>query len=151
MSIPVIDTAEARRRIMGLVDPDARPSGPADAQAVKDAAQSLCVLLARHFGRDLDRMTLWDRIASALEQASAKCDDGDLPRLASLALAHVSADAAGVARDDQFGAWLATVDSWPPEVRQAFVRRLTVLRYAVIAEGRQRWESLKEMGEAFRG
>lgn len=74
------------------------------------------------FGESLDRVTLWDRIGSAIATAAAKCDDGDTDRFASLCLEHVKADHAAAARHEGFAAWVVTMAARDDAYRQAFVR-----------------------------
>lgn len=143
MSIQVIDTQEFRRRVAGLIDPNRKPTGVAETASIKLEAISLCLALCDLFGESLDRMTLWDRIGSALSTATAKCDDGDTDRFASLCLEHVQAKDAAAARHEQFGNWVMTMALRDEAYRQAFVRHCGAKTAVVLVHARAAWERLK--------
>ena len=150
MSIPVIDTTEFRRRVAGLIDPN-RKTGAAEEASVKEEAKQLCLILCELFGESLDRMSLWDRIASALITAAAKCDDGDTDRFASLCLDHIKADLAAAARHAEFGAWVMTMASRDDAHRQAFVRHVSQKTAIVLVHAKAAWEARKELRKAAKG
>ena len=144
MPIPVSSTEEFRRKLAGLADPMRPSGGDAEAADVRDAAVRLGTILARLFGDDLDRKTLWGRIASAFETACSKVDDGDLDRFASLCLEHVKADPGSAAACEPLGATLEMFASRPIEWRQAFARHCRTHSYALVARTRARWELVKK-------
>lgn len=145
MPIPVIDTTEFRRRVAGLIDPDRGPTGAAETASIKEEAKQLCLTLCELFGESLDRMTLWDRIGTALAAAAAKCDDGDTDRFAALCLEHVKADHAAAARHDAFAAWVVTLAGRDDAHRQAFVRHCGAKTAIVLVHARAAWERRKQM------
>lgn len=143
--LPTLDTTALRRALAGLADPD-RPGvgeGIAEATELRETAARLCSILASLFGEELDRLTLWSRIDSALEQAGAKVADGDLDRYVSLCLEHVKADAGKAAACEGLRQLFATFAARPIEWRQALVRHIASRRYAVVVRGRDRWEQVK--------
>ena len=144
MPIPVISTEEARRVLAGLADPDRPSGGAAESLEVKEAAVRFGSILAKLFGPDLDRMTLWERIGSAFESACSKVDDGDLDRFAHLCLDHVRAEAGAAAACEALTATLETFAARPIEWRQAFVRYCRTHRIALVVHVRRRWELVKK-------
>lgn len=142
MSIPVMDTTEFRRRVAGLIDPN-RKTGAAETASIKEEAKHLCLALCELFGESLDRVTLWDRIGTALSTAAAKCDDGDTDRFASLCLDHVKADNAAAARHEGFAAWVVTLASRDDAYRQAFVRHCGIKTPIILVHARHAWEQRK--------
>lgn len=142
MTIPAIDPAEFRRRAAGLADPTRR-TGAAEAASVKEEARQLCLALCELFGDTLDRVTLWDRIGSALLTAAAKCDDGDTDRFAALCLDHVKADPAAAARHDGFASWVVTMAARDDAYRQLFVRHCGSKAAIVLVHARAAWEQRK--------
>lgn len=148
-SIPVIDTQEFRRRVAGLIDPQ-RKTGAAEEASVKEEAKQLCLILCDLFSDSLDRLTLWDRMASALITSAAKCDDGDTDRFAALCLEHVKADPAAAARHEGFAAWVTVMSSRDDAYRQAFVRHVAQKAPIVLVHARNAWERVKEMRKAER-
>ena len=139
MNIQVIDSAEFRRRVAGLIDPSRRPSGAAEPQSIKDEAKLLCLTMCDLFGRDLDRKTLWTRIGTALSTAAAKCDDGDTDRFVSLCLEHIKADDAHAARHGAFGRWVVMMAARDAAYRQAFVRHCGSKTAIVLVHARAAW------------
>lgn len=141
-SLPRLDTEALRRELAGLVDPSPRP-GSTERQEIAEAASRLCSILASLFGDDLDRLTLWSRIDSAIATACAKVTDGDLDRLVSLCLEHVKASPGAAAANPALGDLLATIGVRPQPWRQEFAHHLVAHRYAVLVHGRARWERVK--------
>lgn len=142
--LPVIDTTEFRRRVAGLADP-ARRTGAAEEASVKEEAKQLCLALCELFGESLDRLSLWDRIGSALAAAAAKCDDGDTDRFAALCLDHVKADHAAAARHAGFAAWVVTLAGRDDAYRQLFVRHCGAKAAIVLVHARHAWEERKRV------
>lgn len=142
-SIQAIDPAEFRRRVAGLTDPTRRPTGAAEAASVKDEARQLCLTLCELFGDALDRVTLWDRIGTALTTAAAKCDDGDTDRFAALCLDHVRGDPAAAARHEGFANWVVAMAARDDAYRQAFVRHCGAKAAIVLVHARHAWEQKK--------
>lgn len=147
MTIPVIDTKQFRLQVAGLIDPN-RKTGAAEEASVKEEAKQLCLALCELFGESLERMTLWDRIGSAILTASAKCDDGDTDRFAALCLDHVKADAAAAARHEGFANWVTTMAVRDDAYRQAFVRHVAQKAAIVLVHSRHAWEHKKMMTKA---
>ena len=110
---------------------------------MKETAARFCSVLADLFGPDLDRLTLWTRIDSALVTAFAKSNDGDMDRYTTLCLEHVQAEPGRAAASEALGSLLSQFDARPPEWRQRFARYVNDHRMAVIVHGRARWSAVK--------
>ena len=140
----ILDTQGLRQKLMGLADPHRTAADSAGEQnEIRDVAARLCSILASLFGEGLDRITLWDRIGSALETAGAKVSDDDLDRFVSLCLEHVQASPAKAAACDALAQLISTFAVRPAEWRHALLRYLHTHRYAVLVHGRARWEQVK--------
>ena len=111
---------------------------------MKQTAIRLVSVLAKLFGDDLDRKTLWGRIGSALETAHAKVSDDDLDRFADLCLEHVQADPGQAAACDALTTLRQQWGAWPPETRFGVLAYLATHRYAALTHGRARWELVKK-------
>ena len=141
-----LDTQEFRRKLAGLADPDRHP-GETEKVEIKETAIRLCSVLAKLFGENLDRMTLWGRIGSAFETACAKVSDDDLDRWLNLLLEHVQADPVQAAACDAMTQLVQTWAVRPPEWRHALLNYCRSHRYPMLTHGRSRWERVKK-GEA---
>lgn len=139
MSIPVIDTTEFRRRAAGLIDPSRRPTGAAENLSIKGEATQLCLAMCELFGESLERLTLWDKIGSAIAAASAKCDDGDTDRFAALCLDSIKADPAAAARHEGFANWVVAMSARDEAYRQLFVRHCGSKTAIVLVHARAAW------------
>jgi hypothetical protein len=138
----MLDAESFRQQLAGICEP-ARGSEYNPTQ-FRESAANLCFVLAACFNRDaLDPMTLWDRIATAIETSCAQVDDGDLDRLVCLALGHVKADHALVAREPHAGPLLAEIVERDEAWRLGFVRYLKTHSYAAVIHGRRLWETHK--------
>lgn len=143
MTIPAIDTTEFRRRVAGLIDPN-RKTGTLETKSIAEEAKQFCLAMCELFGASLDRMTLWDRLGSALTTAAAKCDGGDTDRFAALCLEHIKADPAAAARHEQFASWVVTLAERDDAYRQAFVRHCGSKAAIVLVHARRAWEDRKK-------
>lgn len=140
--LPKLDAAAFRRELAGLTDPQAPKAMSAD---YKELASEFCRLLAKRFNRDqLDALTLWDRIATAVTTACGKVDDGDLDRLICLALETIKADVSLAASDQELAYWIGTVTERDESWRLGFVRYLKQHTLTVIVHGRRLWEITKD-------
>lgn len=141
--LPRLDYQLFRQTLAGLVDPHQQP-GVTEKEAVKQDAIRFCSVLAKLFGDNLDRLTLWSRIGSALETSVAKVSDDDLDRFADLCVEHIQADMGAAAACDALTQMRQAWESRPPEWRHAFLGYIKSHTYAVLAHGRARWEEVKE-------
>lgn len=141
--VPTLDTEALRRKLAGLADPLPRSVGKGEQTEIRDLASRFCSILAHLFSDSLDRLTLWDRIGSALKTALAKVSDDDCDRFVTLCLEHVQADAGKAAACEPLGQVIATLDGRPPEWRHAFLQYIGTHGYSVLVHGRRRWEMVK--------
>ncbi len=142
--LPALDAEAFRRELAGLASPTLPLNAPAS-RDVKDTLSRFCSILASLYGDELDRLSLWTRIDSAIESACAKCDD-DMELWASLCLGHVKADAGRAAACAPLVQTLEVMASRPAEWRAEFLRYARTCRYAAVAFGRARWERVKSGG-----
>lgn len=145
MSIPVIDPQQFRLKVAGLIDPNRKPTGAAETESIKQLAIDLCLTMCELYGESLDRMSLWDRITTALKTAAAKCDDGDVERFAALCMDHVKADYARAAANVRFSNFVSTMETRDEAFRQAFVRHCDLKASIVAVHARNRWAEVKEL------
>ena len=142
--LAIVDFEAFRRELAGLSAPGSKGSAITPV-AIKEMAIRFVTILAELFGDDLDRLTLWGRIDTALATSLARVgssDDVDL--FASLCLDHVKADAGRSAACQPLLATLDTFGRAPAEDRQAFLAYFRDHRYPAIVFGRQRWDRVKK-------
>lgn len=137
-----LDTEALRRKLAGLADPSTS-SGAISPPAIKEMAIRFISVLAHLFGNDLDRVTLWDRIGSALKTADAKTSGDDTDAFINLCLEHVLAEDGKVAACEPLGAILETLNVARAEDRSAFLAYMRTHRLPAIRFGRSRWERVK--------
>lgn len=111
---------------------------------MKQDAIRFTSILAHLFGESLDRMTLWERIGSALSTSLAKVSDDDLDRFATLCLEHIVAEDSRVAACEPLAQLLQTWGARPREWRQSLLHYLNTHRTAAIIHARARWEMVKK-------
>jgi hypothetical protein len=145
-----IDYQEWRRRIAGLLDQDTPLSENAN-EEMRDLSSRLACLLAEVFGHELERLTLWSRIDSALKTACSKVTDGNMEMFLNHCLEHVKADPVRVCSNETVGALLTTLSEKPLEWRMAFTRYITTRIYAVLVHGREAWNWKKLESKVERG
>jgi len=139
--MPQLEAAAFRRRVADLAGSD--DALQYDAAQFRAAAVDLSLALCRLFGESLDRITLWDRISTALGTACSKVPNGEPEALLSAALDHVKADHGAASRDPGVAKWLASVALQPDAWRRQFVTYVATRLYAVLVHARNAWEESK--------
>ena len=141
--LPTMDYQEFRRKLAGLIDPE-RKIEASEKVEVKEAAIRLCSIFAHLFGESLDRITLWERIGSALRTSCAKASDDDLDRFVTLCLEHIQAEDSKVAACEPLKAMIETFAVRPSEWKYAFTAYVNTHRTALLVHARSRWENVKK-------
>lgn len=141
--LPRFDADAFRRKLAGLTDPDRKPEA-GEKTEIRETAIRFCTILAHLFGESLDRVTLWERIGSALSTSIAKVSDDDLDRFTTLCLEHVQAEDGKTAACEPLLSLLQTFSVRPREWRMAFVHYLGTHRTAALVHARARWQEVKE-------
>lgn len=147
LTLAVRTREDFRKSLAGLIDPDRRMT-PGDQAAFRPKACRLVVCLCLHFGRDLDRKTLWSRIDSAIQTTCAKVSDGDTDRWLDLMLDHVRANPAMAAACPELTGLRADLLAADPAHNMAFIRWVESRRYAVLSFGRAAWDDHKKINAA---
>lgn len=148
LEIPRMDAQAFRRRLADLEDYEA--TGLFSAEDAREAASDFCCALAVVFGRDLDRLTLWSRIGSAVETALPRAEGGDLERFEHHCLVHVRARISRVAASEVYAELTAPMRSFSGDLANAFVRYLAEHLSAAVIFGREKWEARKAEWDAER-
>jgi hypothetical protein len=135
--------AEIRLMLAGLVDPNETLAPEWEAEQKKKAIEFVACL-PEVFGPTLDRMTLWDRIGTALETAHAKTVGVDHEFFVSRVLDHIKAESSQVARCTTIQFILHWLDGCSEEARQAWLSYMATHRYAVLVHAKTKWEQTKQ-------
>lgn len=136
--LPELDAEAFRRRLAGFDKPTDAPSLPPE--EIRQHAIRFVAALPLVFGDTLDRTTLWDRIASALETAYAKSvTDRDL--FITAVLEHIKAEPTKAVNCEPLqGIMLA---EWTQADSEAWMRYLATHRLAVLVHAKSAWEGVK--------
>ena len=137
MEIELLSAENFRRRIAGLEDPS-RKLEAFDLRAIESDAVSFIAIMPEMFGEDLDRKTLWERIANGLHTASAKSGN-DVGLFVQELLGYIKADPGQVAANERFALHLETILSRPKEVQDQFVRTMSAKSYLIVTKSRAVW------------
>ena len=101
-------------------------------------------ILPKIFGHDLDRLTLWNRIGSALTTSVAKTVDGDIGCFVQSVLAHIQADIGHAVSMPEMRAMLETMAAWSLDDRQALIRHFHTHLIPTLVFARAEWNDQKE-------
>ncbi len=85
-----LNTNELRQRLACLIDP-AEAVTVTDKEYFRLTSIEFCSVLPIVFGESLDRMTMWDRIAGAIQAGYAKTVSGDMDLFCQCVFEHVKA------------------------------------------------------------
>jgi len=137
-TLPCLDPQAFRRKIAGLLDQETPLTEEANDE-MRTLASSLVCLMAQLFGKELDRITLWSRIDSALKTACSKVRDRNMELFVNHCLEHVKADPGRACLSEGLGKLLIALADKPAEWRQAFTRFIETRIYAVLVRGKEEW------------
>lgn len=98
---PSLDTEQLRQQLACLIDPQAEKS-EWFSEVARDMAIRFCAALPSVFGSELDRMTMWDKIAAAIQGGYAKTVNGDLDLFVQHVLETIKAEPARVVASERF-------------------------------------------------
>ena len=98
--------------------------------------------MARVFGDDLDRKTLWDRIGSGLRSAAQKRPEGG-DGLIAAALEHVKAEPGRAANTPELAELILGVDAQEEEWNRGWAAYILRSSTIVTVHARAQWQELK--------
>jgi hypothetical protein len=142
LSLPPLERLspqEVRQRLAGLIDP-AEAVTVTDKETYRLLAVEFCAALPAVFGDTLDRMTLWDRIASGIQSGYAKTVSGDLELFVQHVLEHIRADASRVVACDRICSAQERLFDLSTDDRQAFLTYLVTHLIPVLVFARKEWK-----------
>lgn len=144
-----LSTEEFRQRLAGLIDPE-DTLDIAEREALRFLALDFLATLPELFGEELDRMTLWDRIGSAVETAFAKTVGADAEYFVSQVLDHIKAESGAAARNDRLADVLLKLDNASNIERQQWITYLKTHLVPLLVHARSSWEANKTQRKAKR-
>ena len=118
-AIASVDTELLRHRLAGLVDPQAEKSQWFD-DVAKELAVGFCAALPLVFG--LDRLTMWDKIASAIQSGYAKTVGGDLDLFCEHVFESIKAEASRVVSCEPLEVCMDRMAELDAQQRQDFLQ-----------------------------
>lgn len=104
-------------------------------------AIEFCAALPAVFGDTLDRMTLWDRIASGIQSGYAKTFSGDLELFVQHVLEHIKAEASRVVACDRICNVQERLYDLDNDDRQAWLTYLVTHLVPTLVFARKEWKS----------
>jgi len=138
LKIQFMSPEEYRRQLAGLIDQDAiaeKSDRESQRTRIREIAIRFASLLPRLVGEQIDRKTMWARLATAIESAAAKTPGGDFELFCQHVLEHIVAEPGKVSENSDLHELLSIVREWPQADREALLeycqtRLLTVLSFA---------------------
>lgn len=131
-----VRTDQLRQRLAGLIDPQAGRR-VSESQTFKELAIQFCAALPAVFGEELDRLTMWNKIGSAIQSGYAKTVDGDIDLFAQCVLESIKADTTKAVACDRLTDAIDRLHSLPDEGRQDWLRYLVSHLIPVLVHARR--------------
>ena len=135
-AIPSIDADSIRQRLAGLINPQADKDVWYDLTA-KSLAVQFCASLPSVFGSNLDRMTMWDKVASAIQSGYAKTVSGDIDLFVQHVLESIQAEPAKAIACDALIDAIDALQLLPEEQRQDWLQYLVTHLIPVLVYARR--------------
>ena len=127
---------EFRRKLAGLGDPaEKRPVG--FRSAADKLAVEFCTALPAVFGEQLDRITLWGKIATSIQSAYAKTVSGDTGLFVQQVLESIQADPAQAVACDKLVQVMDDLDSMDETAAKEWMAYLVTHLIPVLAKARK--------------
>jgi len=136
-----LTTEQFRQQLAGLIDPR-EEIDLGDREDTRLAAIDFVACLPQIFGESLNRLTLWNRIGTAIETAYAKTVADDVEFFISEVCRQIQAGSAA-ARSEALARSLTTVSAWEIEKREAWLNHLATRLPTVLVYARMEWEKIK--------
>lgn len=134
-----LDTEMFRQRLAGLIDP-AAVIDDKDKVLNRETAITFLATLPMVFGRELNRMTLWSRIASGVEMAHAKTVGADYEFFISQVLRHIKAPRWASSSSSRLMLVMSALEAADTVARQAWLDSLVTHLDALLVHSRSHWE-----------
>jgi hypothetical protein len=141
--IETISTVQMRQRLAGLVDPQAEREAWLTKEG-KAAAIQFCAALPAVLGQELDRMTMWNKIAAAIQSGYAKTVSGDIDLFIQHVLESIKADAALAVSNEKLTHAIETLYIIPEDQRQHFLQYLVTHLIPILVHARQAHNASKQ-------
>lgn len=141
-----LDTNELRQRLACLIDPVAEKATWFD-DVARDIAIQFCASLPAVFGDALDRMTMWDKIAAAIQSAYAKTVSGDLDLFVQHVLESIKAEPARAVANEKFNRAIDSLSALHGQERQDWLQYLATHLIPVLVHARRDHKQSIEAGK----
>lgn len=138
--LPTIDTVEFRQRLAGLVDPMPVKQQFFDSHA-KELSVRFLASLPKIFGSSLDRITMWDKIAAAVQSAYAKNASGDTDLFVQHVLETIQAEPSKVVACESFEKALDEISGLSRSQQQDWLVYLATHLVPVLVFARREYKS----------
>jgi hypothetical protein len=135
-SLESLDTNELRQRLACLIDPVAEKAQWFD-DVARDIAIQFCAALPSVFGDSLDRMTMWDKIASAIQSGYAKTVSGDIDLFIQHVMESIKADPARAVASEKLNAAMNQLSSLHGQERQDWLQYLATHLIPILVHARR--------------
>lgn len=137
-----MDTIRFRQRLAGLID-----ANEAIAPQLKEVSRLNAIrftaTLPSLFGSNLDRMTLWSRIASGIESAAAKTATGDYEFFITEVLNHIQCDKGRAACSIRVSQVMEVLEASTVTERQGWIDYLATHVTTLLIHAKRDWERYK--------
>ncbi len=140
-AIPSLNTAELRQRLAGLIDQQSQAEEWFN-ESAKSLSIGFCAALPAVFSDSLDRVTMWDKIASAIQSAYAKTVGGDLDLFMQQVFESIQADPSKVVASDRMVSAIDSLQRMDEQQRQDWMRYLVTHLIPVLVHARREHKSV---------
>jgi hypothetical protein len=120
-----------------MIDPQDQKSEWYEKYA-KAVAVQFCAALPAVFGESLDRMTMWDKIASAIQSAYAKTVSGDIDLFVQHVLESIKADPARAVANEGLVEAIESLQMLPENERQDWLQYVVTHLIPVLVYARKK-------------
>lgn len=131
-----LNTEQLRQLLAGLIDPQDEKT-EWYSQYAKPVAVEFCAALPQVFSESLDRMTMWDKIAAAIQSAYAKTVSGDIDLFVQHVLESIKADASKAISNEKMVHAIESLQMLPEHERQDWLSYLVTHLIPVLVAARK--------------
>ena len=140
-----LTTDQFRQKLASLIDPRSQMD-ESSKSTIRHLAIDFVSSLPHVFGDDLDRLTLWERISTAISVAYARTVDADVEFFCSEVFRQIHAGTSAARTDKVTGA-LSNIINLPDAEKQAFITYCSSHLPVLLVHARARWEDHKQLNK----
>lgn len=113
-------------------------------ESIRNEVVRFTSILASLFGDTLDRLTLWEKISSAILSSAVKTKENNIDEFINMCLETIKSEHKNVAASDSLLDFISMIELRKADWKQEFIRYIKKYHYVIVVKARARWQEYKK-------